>query len=265
MTVANIAKRILPLSVLNFLGTHAVELAVKNNVTMQALSLVIDDQFHGVKLLPNGLCSKECYGKELVCFRDGWRIFNEVLDDRIYEKYWTPKTGDIVLDLGAYVGMFTYLTSRAIGDNGLVVAVEPDWQNSELLIWNIRELRNVKMVNAAIGEHDGCTQLGISPKSTSHSITDKNHKTRVVASITIDSLTQRLKLPRIDFIKMDIEGAEMLALEGAEQTLKGDTKWAIECYHLAKIDRQKLAKCFVDKGFRVRWDSKKEYIYADRI
>ena len=147
------------------------------------------------------------------------------------------RPGDVVLDCGANVGVFV----RPALDHGAarVVAIEPAPENLECLRRNFKaEIESGRVLVYAKGVWDKEDVLPLSIQvgnSASDSLMVKHTgPTRVVQVplTTIDHLVEELNLPRVDFIKMDIEGAELKALEGAQRTL---AKWwprlSIAAYH----------------------------------
>lgn len=140
----------------------------------------------------------------------------------LFESIVTP--GMTVLDVGANVGYYTLLASRLVGPQGKVIAFEPEPLNFELLIRNILENRsaNVTAWPYAVGSALGYADLNLSwPASTgSHSIAYQpkggSSKLRVVL-VGLDDFLDPSLWP--DVIKMDIEGAEIFALEGMKKIL----------------------------------------------
>lgn len=131
--------------------------------------------------------------------------------------------GDFVLDCGANVGTFT----RYALDEGarLVVAIEPAPENLVCLRRNLqREIAESRVIVCPVGvwdkddvltlyEHNGVSAMDsfVRPEDA--------RRGPQVALTTIDKLAGELNLSRVDFIKMDIEGAESRALRGAASTL----------------------------------------------
>ncbi len=144
-------------------------------------------------------------------------------------------SGDIVLDCGAHIGGFTRVA--LLSGARLVIAVEPEKANVLAFRRNFAEaLRNHKviLIEKGVWDKSGNLPLHLSTVGDSHSvgIRQNSGKDEMIELTTIDELIAGLKLPKLDFIKMDIEGAEINALHGAQQTLK---RWrprmAISSYH----------------------------------
>ena len=132
------------------------------------------------------------------------------------------RSGDIVLDCGANVGVYSRFALQR--GASLVVAIEPEPLNVECLRRNLAPeiaMGKVIVVPEGVWSSDGHFSLTLDPgNAAAHSMTI-NHggKTIEVPVSRIDSLVQRLGLERVDYIKIDIEGAEREALSGARNTL----------------------------------------------
>jgi FkbM family methyltransferase len=148
------------------------------------------------------------------------------------------KSGDVVLDCGANVGVFT----RTALDRGarLVVAIEPAPRTVECLRRNFeKEIASgrVIVVPKGVWDHPDVLELAEGPdgNTTGDSfVFGRDQKNRVkVPLTTIDILGSELGLQRVDFIKMDIEGAEKAALKGAVETIRRHhPRMAIASEHL---------------------------------
>src|SRR5262245_59687119 len=128
------------------------------------------------------------------------------------------KAGDIVLDCGANVGSFSRFALQR--GASLVVAIEPEPLNVECLKRNLAPeiaIGKVIVVPEGVWSSDGHFSLSIDQGNwAAHSMAIKRGgKTIEVPVSKIDSMVQRLGLARVDYIKMDIEGAEREALSGA--------------------------------------------------
>jgi FkbM family methyltransferase len=146
------------------------------------------------------------------------------------------RPGDVVIDCGAHIGGFTRVALRA--GARMVVAIEPESANLIGFEKNLaQELKagQVKLIRMGVWDTSGRLSLHLSRVGDSHSlVTDHRDKgDQTVEVTTLDALSENLKLAQIDFVKMDIEGAEQRALRGATQLLK---RWhprlAISSYHL---------------------------------
>ena len=126
-------------------------------------------------------------------------------------KYLRP--GEIVYDLGANVGLHTLLFSRLVGEGGRVFAFEPSPDTAALLAEHVRINRkeNVTVIQKAIAGRTGEMRFSAHGDSRIRRLDDGGEAT--VLSVTLDQIV--LDLPPPACIKMDIEGAEVEALEAA--------------------------------------------------
>jgi len=150
----------------------------------------------------------------------------------------------IVLDIGAHVGYYTKLLSKLVGNDGSVVAFEPHPVTYRTLQKNVHKLSNVITVQAAVANKEGTTILyDCLPESGGASFHHDKCKRNwykklcgsevsprmqdglpvhsyTVRTIRVDTYLAQAQIEQVDFIKMDIEGAEMSALQGMKETLQ---------------------------------------------
>jgi FkbM family methyltransferase len=170
------------------------------------------------------------------------------------------RPGDVVIDCGAHVGMFTRLALRL--GAGLVVAVEPERTNLLALERNFAaEIKagSVRLVPKGVWDAVGKLNLRLSTMNTgSHSLVfDKEIAgTEVIDVTTIDQMVESMKLKRVDFIKMDIEGSERHALLGGRKVIQNwRPRLAIASYHL-KGDPAAIAE--------IIWSARPDYLVASK-
>lgn len=143
---------------------------------------------------------------------------------RIFCRFLTP--GMTVLDVGANIGFFTMLAASVVGPAGRVVAVEPNVQNIRLLEASRRAngFEQVVVAHAAAGTGVGLLALNTSYSNGTPSAIDHDLGALMSAQI-VPCFPLPAMVPagrRVDFIKIDIEGAEYLALLGAQEMLRKD-------------------------------------------
>lgn len=142
-----------------------------------------------------------------------------------------PMAGDIVLDIGAYVGDTTLWFVKQVSPNGLVYAFEPDSNNFSKLLHNIslNKVASVIPVNLAFSDTEGIKNFVGGGEGATIASSGEGKQTEVT---TVDSFVTKNMIPKIDFIKMDVEGHEMNILRGAAATIKTfSPKMAISVYH----------------------------------
>lgn len=140
------------------------------------------------------------------------------------------REGDIAVDGGANVGFFTCLMSRLVGDTGLVYAVEPTPINQKKIEHNLanNKMANVKLVKAALGQEVGMTVLHMASDTGSNSIMPHADGIGSMA-VTLTTLDHMPIGGEPRLIKLDIEGAEELALRGAVSLVVGPQHPYVAC------------------------------------
>ena len=153
------------------------------------------------------------------------------------------KAGMQIFDIGANAGFYTLAFSRLCGDRGKVWAFEPFAENVTNLLRHVElnGLGNVTLFQVAVAEKRGMTGFRISESNAMGKLSD-NAENYLVPTVCLDDLLIDCGLPVPDLIKMDVEGAESLVLEGATKllgyrktilfvALHGDDQWR-KCKHI---------------------------------
>lgn len=147
----------------------------------------------------------------------------------------TLTEGQTVLDIGANIGYFTILFARKVGSSGAILAFEPGPLSFALLQTNIRinGLDHVRAFNVAAGNRNGTTDLyicrtGESDNRVEGTLTDDSDRDRIaVPSIVIDKFLANLGVHRVDYVKIDVQGAERAVLEGMQRTIEANPRMQI--------------------------------------
>jgi FkbM family methyltransferase len=212
----------------------------------QKLAQDIGAASHPLKQDPDGLELMETpHGRFWTILND--RFLRYTLAEQQLEIYGTEggvQPGDVVLDGGANVGVFTR-TALTRGAR-LVVAIEPTPLIVEALRRNFAdEIAAGRVIVYPQGIWDHVDTLELAEAGAGNTVGNsfvfgRKLATKVkVPLTTVDLLTAELHLPRVDFIKMDIEGAEKQALRGAAETIrKYHPRMAIAAEHLAEDPRE---------------------------
>jgi FkbM family methyltransferase len=144
-----------------------------------------------------------------------------------------PSAGDCIIDAGACFGDTALAFAASAGARGRVYAFEIDPSNLEVarhnLALNPLLLPRITLCEEALGDTEAQRYLhGSGPGAQ---VLDRPGG-RAVKMTTLDRYVERMEIERVDFIKMDIEGAELGALKGAVGTLrKFRPRLAISLYH----------------------------------
>jgi FkbM family methyltransferase len=169
----------------------------------------------------------------------GHKMYLDPLDslnlsvNKIYEPYETQlvlrivKLNSIVVDIGANIGYYTLIFAKLVGREGKVIAFEPESHNFQLLRKNVTingYSDIVRLEQKAVSNRDEKQKLYLNQKNLGgHRInepTDCSHDSlQVIETISLDKYLAN-NSNHIDFVKMDIEGAEYLALEGMHSILR---------------------------------------------
>ncbi|MDR2457268.1 MAG: FkbM family methyltransferase [Clostridiales Family XIII bacterium] len=145
--------------------------------------------------------------------------------------------GDIVIDAGACYGDSALYFDSAVYPDGKVYAFEPNKDISKILQENILSNKGKNIVIVEKGLSDKISFTKISNNGTAStiidSITDENSDSLLeIETTTIDDFVEQNQIKKINFIKMDIEGYEYNALNGAKNVIKNHKpKLAISIYH----------------------------------
>jgi methyltransferase, FkbM family len=213
-------------------------------------------------------------GKIRIFINDAATLSVNIPDHYLRREYmkhpdYVPSKGWIVLDIGAYVGIYSLWASKLV-DDSFVVAFEPNPLAFRWLINNVKlnNVANIKALLYALGDDIGKQKLYIAGENVEASSLIVNHIVNnpsgkyliageyVVPVVTLDYIINRFmkiigkSTNYIDLTKIDVEGYEMKVLKDAEETLRKGliNKFAIEV-HIDQVNTEKLIKYLSDKGF----------------
>ncbi len=181
-----------------------------------------------VARLPNG-CVVECDIREEVARQIYFSGIYESVDAYLFCRLLRP--GMTILDVGGNLGQYSLLSATAVGAQGSVHSFEPVPSNFERLSRNIRNngLENVHLNQAAAWNEATTLTLELPSDSRdnagSFQVSNPSGTTSggfEAKSIRLDDYVREQALGRVDLVKMDIEGAEVHALEGATEMIRRD-------------------------------------------
>lgn len=171
-------------------------------------------------------------------FGSRWLAWNDVIGRHIYlgEDFEQGEQnflfsflqpGITFLDLGAHQGLYTLLASKKSGSRGQVIAFEPSPREFRRLKWHLAVncRRNVRVEPFALGSKEGTVELFISLgqetgcNSLRHPAVSEPVKKIQVPVTTLDRYLQRMKINKVDFVKIDVEGAELDVFKGSGRLL----------------------------------------------
>lgn len=176
------------------------------------------------------------------------------------QKGWT------IIDVGSNIGYYVLLEARLTGKKGKIIAIEPIPSNFFYLVKNIKLNRekNIIPVNYAISNKNGKIKMIQSSYSNWCSVftgkvpeilKNKEYKIIDVPVATLDSLVKQLKLRNVNLIRMDIEGHEYQALEGARKVVKKYHPDLLIEIHTKYLENktEKLLQFLKNEGYQIKW------------
>jgi FkbM family methyltransferase len=196
------------LNIIEFIRTIIWKMNLKKEHTLQ----LIENQYF--KFTNFGIITQLIYTKQHLINR------NQSFENTTLKRFSNLiKNGDIILDIGANIGAFSLLGSKATGEKGQIYAFEPSKNTFDALNKNIKlnNLKNVFPQQIALSDSEGFIHLGAVENDALNFIDiNKNDSSgEKVRMTTLDKWLKDNNLGKIDLIKIDIEGAELLCFKGA--------------------------------------------------
>jgi FkbM family methyltransferase len=146
-----------------------------------------------------------------------------------------PKEGDTVVDVGAHMGRYTITSSKSVGQHGTVIAVEAHPYNFRILYHNLRlnKLQNVSALNCAVYSKKAKLKLYLPDEDLGYTMHHSLMTNYLVSKYskeieqryieveadTLDNLLKVRGINEVNWIKIDVEGAEYEVLKGAKEIL----------------------------------------------
>jgi FkbM family methyltransferase len=167
-----------------------------------------------------------------------------------------------VIDVGANLGEWTVPFARKVGPAGRVLAIEPAPRNAVALESTLaaNALRHAEIVRCAVGDNDGIAQFAVPVVTSARTDTGTarigptcaGHDALHVPLRSLDSLAAEHDLPRLDLIKIDVEGHERKVLDGAAAILgRCRPVLVVETGHEADEDRAAIHDRLAGFGYRM--------------
>lgn len=196
-------------------------------------------EYKGLKRLDHG-CIYTKYGTKMYLNKNDLVISNFLAREFVLEPEETEilrrkiKSGMVVVDIGANIGYYSVLFSKWVGNTGKVYCFEPDPENFSLLKKNIiaNNYHNTNLIQKAVSNSNKEGVLYLSKENIGdhrilnfHYYDRDNEREKIkIQSTKLDSIFSNKK---INLIKMDIQGAEMLALDGMKDILQNNSNLMI--------------------------------------
>ena len=183
---------------------------------------------------------------------------------------------DTVVDVGANVGFFSLLAAQSVGSSGKVLAFEPVPLALERLHVNLQlnSAKNVAVYSIALSDATGYRDLYEGPPDhvgiSSIRPIARAQRTIKVQTTTLDDMLTRLEIESIKLVKIDVEGAEQLVIQGMRRCLVRDRPFVVveitdsflrDCGHSASS----LCHLLLDAGYQMFWISEKGLEQVDTL
>jgi FkbM family methyltransferase len=191
-----------------------------------------------VNRLPIGERAVPCHGHRLyadtldrLVAAIGWSTGLMARRERLLlERLLRP--GMVAVDVGANIGFHTLVMARAVGATGRVYAIEPEPRNFRLLERAVREARygHVRLSRAAAGDRRGQVPLHLAAanRGDHRTVAAAERRERImVDAVVLDDLLSAE--PRVDLLKIDVQGSEPAVLRGLARTLGRSTGVRVLC------------------------------------
>ena len=137
------------------------------------------------------------------------------------------KSGDVFYDIGANVGFFSIIAAKLVGDTGKVYAFEPGKENAQSIRHNaqLNSFSQIEVIEKAVSNTSGEGQLLLAEYSGGHALATADAPPDLAGEVTvdlvsIDDLIAQNKIEPPNFVKVDVEGAELDVLKGMRETIK---------------------------------------------
>ncbi len=154
-----------------------------------------------------------------IALTGAWEPFETKLVTKVVRR------GNVAVDVGAHIGYYTLLLSRLVGETGQVYAFEPDSSAFSILEKNVQVngYRNIVLYRKAVAAEAGRALLDgwVLRNPEQAGKTSGNKACQEVEAVRLDDYLERIG-ERIDFLKLDIEGQEYNALQGARKIIESN-------------------------------------------
>lgn len=179
-------------------------------------------------------------------------ICEPVITANQYLEFADLKSGQVVVDLGAYSGLTSILFKEVVGEGGKVVAVDADKQNFAAIDLNLgnyfeRTGQKIASLYGAVWNHNRGLEFsseGCMGSSASSIVGDKRGEIIRVPSYSLSEVAEKFELGTIDFLKVDIEGAEAVIFEDEKFFEKFRPKIIVEPHIVDAVET--TGKCVRD-------------------
>lgn len=166
--------------------------------------------------------------------------------------------GDVVVDVGANLGIYTLLAAARVQPTGRIIALEPTPTTCRYLRQsvNLNSFENVSVIQAGLGAHRGIASLTTHPDSSRNSLVTDGRNRGGVTILPLDEVVEGAAVTKVTCLKIDVEGMEGAVLEGAARTLRLHRPWILVemnagAAESAGLDPDSARRQLVTVGYRL--------------
>lgn len=178
--------------------------------------------FNYTKIKLGNLLYKYCFPLYNLSYSK-FKLKNDKTEIELLKKIIKP--GDYILDIGANIGFYAKLLSQFTTNKGKVFCFEPDSQNFKYLQKNTKEIGNIILFNKAVSDKTDVIKVYKSKLlNVDHRTYPVNNYDSVeeITSVSIDELIKDQTIPKVNIIKIDIQGFELTAFSGMKNLLSSN-------------------------------------------
>lgn len=185
------------------------------------------------------------------------------------ERYYQVCPGDVVAEMGAYMGYYTLYLAQQVGSGGRVIAIEPMEDNLKYLRMNVEYngLKQVEIIDKGVWKaNDTLSFTRTIGDTQSASLKLKNGRKEdfTMEVRTLDHILGNCGITKVDYMVIQLNGVELEALEGLQNLNPGQLAIAARYRVEQKDPVRAIWELLQNRGYRVRIKSRK-YIYGKRI
>jgi len=172
------------------------------------------------------------------------------------------KSGDVVIDAGAWIGDFSALAAHLVGETGKVYAFEPSRQIAEWLKVTTSYYPNLISVPYGLGDLNQRIQFHDDQGGTGTFLNAGTNQDALCEIIRLDDWAQDNKITKVDFIKADIEGMERKMLMGAKRVLQDFGPTLSICTYHFPDDPEVLGRIILESNPSYKVIQRRHKLYA---
>ena len=166
---------------------------------------------------------------------------------KVYCRHYTPKIDDVIIDVGAGIGTELIFFWENIGEHGKIYSIEASPTSyrklNELCIKN--KIYNSLNFNLAISDTNGKIWMEETDRFEANQV-NKEAKGMEINSLTLDKFIEDNGIENVDFLKVNIEGAELHMIQGMSQSIKKVNNIAVSCHDFLNKEKISIRKSMID-------------------